>query len=164
MDHRKAIAALLIVLLASGCAGLRWSVAKQFRKPGESLQTLPDLVWAEYDCDTQKRPFFIIEKNELTPQRVGAGGNFGHRMEYAMCPESATEVVKGKLSTRIRFKGTPIVQQLDGRYEIKPGRWRVDAIVHLPETAEPGVYAYELAFESRDLNFYKILTFVVVTR
>lgn len=154
-------AALVCGLLVSGCAGTRWAVAKHFREPGESLQTFPELVWEEYDCDTQKRPFFIIEKNELTPRTVNAGDDFGHRMEYVMCPESSTAVVQGELATRIRFRGAPIVRQLDANYEIKPGRWRVDAIVHLPASAEPGVYAYELSFESGELSFDKSLTFVV---
>ena len=38
----------------------------------------------------------------------------------------------------------------------------VDALVHLPENAEPGVYAYEVEFESDRLVFEKSLTFVVV--
>ena len=80
-----------------------------------------------------------------------------------MCPNRPTEVVEGRLSTRIRFKGRPIVRQTDTRYEIKPGRWMVDAIVHLPDDAQPGVYAYELEFESDLLFFQKSLTFVVVT-
>jgi hypothetical protein len=81
-----------------------------------------------------------------------------------MCPTLPTEVVQGKLSTRIRFKGSPIVQQTDTLYEIKPGRWVVDAIVHLPEQAETGIYAYEFEFDSNSLAFEKSLTFVVVTR
>jgi hypothetical protein len=79
-----------------------------------------------------------------------------------MCPDRPTEVVEGRLSTRIRFRGRPIVRQTDSHYEIKPGRWMVDALVHLPENAEPGVYAYEVEFESDRLVFEKSLTFVVV--
>jgi hypothetical protein len=81
-----------------------------------------------------------------------------------MCPELPTEVVQGEFSTRIRFKGSPIVEQTDALYEIKPGRWVVDAIVHLPEQAETGIYAYEFEFDSEPLAFEKSLTFVVVTR
>jgi hypothetical protein len=72
--------------------------------------------------------------------------------------------VRGKLSTRIRFRGSPIVQQTDTLYEIKPGRWVVDAIVHLPDEAELGIYAYEVEFDSDPLDFEKRLTFVVVAR
>jgi hypothetical protein len=162
LDHRKALAALTAVTLCIGCASARWTLVKHFRNPGEVLQTFPEKVWAEYDCDTQKRPFFMIERNQLTPQKVRAGGDFGHRLVYVMCPDRPTEVVEGRLSTRIRFRGRPIVRQTDSHYEIKPGRWMVDALVHLPENAEPGVYAYEVEFESDRLVFEKSLTFVVV--
>jgi len=153
--------ALAVMLTLSGCASTRWAVVKQFRDPGESLESFPEAVWTEYDCETQKRPFFIIERNELMPTKVSAGGNFGHRMVYVLCPEQPTGVVPGQLSTRIRFKGAPIVRQMDPSYEIKPGRWVVDAIVHLPEGAEPGIYAYEVAFESPSVHFEKRLTFLV---
>ncbi len=165
MDHRKKlVCGLVTVALCTGCATAHWSVVKLFRTPGEKLATFPELVWKEYDCDAQKRPFFIIETNELTPQTVVAGGDFGHRLVYVMCPILPTQVVEGRLSTRIRYKGNPIVRQMDSRYEIKPGRWTVDAIVHLPSDAEPGIYAYELEFEGDPLFFNKSLTFVVKTR
>jgi hypothetical protein len=155
---------LAALLLCTGCATARWSVAKHFRTPGEKLETFPDQVWEEYDCDAQKRPFFIIEKNELSLETVLTGGDFGHRLVYVMCPTLPTQVVAGQLSTLIRYKGNPIVRQTDSRYEIKPGRWTVDAIVHLPEDAEPGIYAYEMEFEGDPLFFNKSLTFLVEAR
>ncbi len=164
MDHRKKMIALIALALCVGCATARWSVVKLFRDPGESLETFPEVVWEEYDCENQKRPFFIIEKNELMPEKVAPGGDFGHRFVYVMCPSLPTEVVQGVLSTQIRFRGSPIVQQTDALYEIKPGRWVVDAIVHLPEQAESGIYAYEVEFDGDPLAFEKSLTFVVVAR
>jgi hypothetical protein len=140
---------------------MRWTFQKAFREEGTVNRSLPDLVWEEYDCETQKRPFFIVEENELVPQRVKAGGEFNHRMVYVMCPPGPTEVVEGRLSTRIRFKGHPIVNTVEDAYEILPGRWVVDAFVEIPENAEPGVYAYELAFSGRGLEFEKTLTFLV---
>jgi hypothetical protein len=154
----------IALALCVGCATARWSVVKLFRDPGESLETFPEVVWEEYDCENQKRPFFIIEKNELMPEKVAPGGDFGHRFVYVMCPNLPTEVVQGVLSTQIRFRGSPIVQQTDALYEIKPGRWVVDAIVHLPEQAESGIYAYEVEFDGDPLAFEKSLTFVVVAR
>ena len=162
MGHSKVVALLVAsALLASGCAGLRWSLQKSLRSPGERLESFPEAVWEEYDCGSQKRPFFVIEKNELVPPRVRAGGEFNHRMVYAMCPEEPTGVVAGRLLTRIRFRGEPIVRETTETYEIKPGRWVVDSSVTLPRDAHPGVYAYELAFDSEDVQFEKRLTFVV---
>ena len=164
MGHSKVVASLLITLLFLGCASLRWSVQKAFREEGIENESFPERVWDEYDCETQRRPFFIIEKNELVPPKLKAGGEFNHRMVYVMCPVRATAVVAGRLSTRIRFKGDAIVENTDDAYEIKPGRWVVDAFVEIPEDAEPGVYAYEVEFSGKGLSFDKSLTFLVKER
>ncbi len=161
MDHHKVIALAFALSLALGCASMRWAVQKSLRQPGESIEDFPEAVWEEYDCASQQRPFLVIEMNELLPPRINAGGEFNHRFVYAMCPVAPTEVVSGRLSTRIRFKGSPIVVDTENGYEIKPGRWVVDAMIKLPEDAEPGVYAHELVFESPRLKFEKRLTFVV---
>jgi hypothetical protein len=164
VDHRNGLIALIAMALCLGCASARWSVVKHFWDPGASLEAFPEVVWKEYDCENQKKPFFIIEKNDLLPEKVAAGADFGHRIVYVMCPEHSTEVVEGRLSRKIRFKGVPIVEKTDPVYEIRPGRWMVSAIVHLPEAAEPGIYAYEIAFDSDPFHFEKSLTFVVEAR
>lgn len=161
MDHSKVVALLTIALLASGCAGWRGNFQKALREEGIVNQGFPEAVWEEYDCDSQKLPFFIVEENELVPPRVKAGGEFNHRMIYVMCPQSPTEVVAGDFATRIRFKGDPIVDSTEAAYEILPGRWVVDSFVEIPASAEPGVYAYEIEFEGRGLTFEKSLTFLV---
>jgi hypothetical protein len=161
VGHSKVIALFTVLLLAMGCASMRWALQKSLRDPGERLESFPEEVWAEYDCDAQKRPFFMIEKNELVPPRVKVGGDFNHRMVYVMCPPRPTGVVSGRLRTRIRFRGDPIVRETTEAYEIKPGRWILDAEVTLPEDAQPGIYAYEMDFKGAALHFEKRLTFVV---
>jgi hypothetical protein len=163
MGHSKAIAVALALALAvaTGCAGTRWWLQKSLRSPGENLVDFPEAVWEEFHCGTQKRPFFVIERNELVPPEVRSGGEFNHRLVYAMCPVNPTEVVTGKLATRIRFKGAPIVVETQPDWDLKPGRWIVDALVALPENAEPGIYSYELKFVSPRVAFDKSLTFVV---
>jgi hypothetical protein len=165
LGHPKALALLLslLLLLAPACATGRGALVKLFREPGEAIRDFPELVWEQYDCSLQQRPFFVVEENELLPDRVRAGGDFSHRLVYAMCPRQRTEVVSGRLLTRIRFRGRPIVRQSEARWEIKPGRWVVDTTVELPESAEPGVYSYELVFQSDSIAFEKHLTFVVRT-
>jgi hypothetical protein len=164
MGHPKALAIALALLLATGCAGTRWWLQKSFRSPGEDLVDFPEAVWQEYDCDSQKRPFFVIERNELVPPKVRSGGEFNHRVVYVMCPVNPTEVVTGSLATRIRFKGAPIMVDKLPAWDLKPGRWVIDATVKLPEDAEPGIYTYELQFESAPVAFDKRLTFVVRER
>jgi len=154
----------LIAVLCLGCASLRWSFQKAFRDEGIVNESFPEEVWEEYDCEMQKRPFFIIEENELVPPKVEAGDDFNHRMIYVMCPIRATAVVAGRLSTRIRFKGDVIFEEIDDAHEIKPGRWVIDAFVEIHENAEPGVYAYEVEFSGKGLAFDKSLTFLVEER
>ena len=156
-----AIGLLLATLTASGCASLRWSIAKTFREPGTVMKTFPDAVWQEYDCDAKERPFFTLEENELMPQKVEPAGEFHHRMIYAMCPDKPTQVAAGTLSTRILFKGTPVYRE-QSEYEIKPGRWVLDSFAEVPEGAEPGVYAYEVEFDGGPIRFAESMTFVVM--
>ena len=157
MGHSKALTATLALLYALGCAAIQ----KSLREPGEKLKSFPDAVWEEYDCDTQKRPFLVVEKSDLVPNRLKPGGEFAHRLVYSMCPQHSTEVVRGRLQMSIRFKGALIVRDADFSYEIKPGRWVVDSFIALPENAEPGVYAYEVEFDSSQVDFEKSSTFVV---
>ena len=70
-------------------------------------------------------------------------------------------LVEGRLQTRIRFEGDPIVRETTESFSLKPGRWVVDSEILLPEAASYGVYAYELSFESRSVRFDERLTFVV---
>ena len=164
MENSKIVAAILVASIALGCASFRWSVKKALREEGSENLAFPEMVWEEYDCDTQRRPFVIVEENEIVPPKVKPGGEFNHRMVYVMCPVRTTAVVAGRLSTRIRFKGDAIVDNTDDVYEIKPGRWIIDAFVEIPDDAEPGVYAYEVEFSGRGLAFDKSLTFLVRER
>jgi len=161
VGHSKVVASLLIALIATGCAGVRGSIQKTLRKEGIENMSFPEVVWEEYDCDSQRRPFFVVEENEIVPTKIKPGGEFNHRMVYAMCPVRRTAVVAGQLTTRIRFKGEAIVDNTQGDHEIKPGRWVVDSFVEIPEDAEPGIYAYQVKFSGKGLAFDKLLTFLV---
>jgi hypothetical protein len=169
MGHSKGViaaAGLLAMLVgAAGCTTPVWvgKIRRAMREPGQELVDLPAKVERQYDCDEKKLPFFRLEKNELNPNRVPAGGEFNHRMVYSMCPEHPTDVVAGTLVTLIRFKGKPIVTETLESFEIKPGRWIVDAFITLPEDAEEGVYALELRFtsESAEIEIDESLTFGV---
>jgi hypothetical protein len=155
MGHPKAMivnAGLVALLIgAVGCTTPVWvgKIRRAVREPGQELVDLPEKVERQYDCQEKRLPFFRLEKSELSPIRVRPGEEFNHRMVYAMCPENPTEVIEGTLVTRIRFKGEPILTETLEAFEIKPGRWIVDAFIAIPETAEVGVYALELRFTSQ---------------
>ena len=155
------LALACLALGTASCAGVMNWLDRPFRSPGERLKDFPESVWNEYTCDEQELPFFEIERLELYPRRLKPGEQFGHRLVYVLCPERTTGVVTGELQTRILFRGTPIVHSADARYDLKPGRWVVDAFIELPPTAEMGVYALELQFASRSIQFERSLVFAV---
>jgi len=158
-----ALAACGLVLLLAGCAPsqLLGSARRALRDPGERLLALPQEIADEYDCATRTLPHFQLERNEVNPLRVRAGAEFNHRLVYALCPTAPTAVVPGKFTTRIVFKGRDLVVQSIPNFEIKPGRWIVDAFVRLPENAETGVYALEIGFSSKSIQFDESVTFGV---
>lgn len=162
MGVRGRAALALVLAVALGCqTTLVGKLRKSFREPGQRLVELPAEVAEEYECGGRELPYFELERLELVPLRLAAGGEFNHRMVYALCPSAPTQVVRGTLETRIRFKGEPIVSERIEGFEIKPGRWVVDAFIQLPKDAEEGVYALELDFESREVDFEERLTFGV---
>jgi hypothetical protein len=148
--------ALLSLTLSIACTPLQL----RMREPGEELETFPEPVAAEYHCDKRPLPFVQVELNELLPQRVRAGQEFAHRTVYVMCPAQPTQVLPGKLTTRILHRGNAIFQeQID--YEVKPGRWVVDTRIPLPAEAAPGIYALEVNFANPKATFETRATFSV---
>jgi len=166
LGHPKVAAAacLLLASLATGCASLRWSVQKAARKEGARLAEFPEAVAEQYGCAKRRLPFFAIERGEIVPPRVRAGGEFNHRLVTVLCPAEPTGVEVGRLVEVIRFRGRVLHGQTRERFEIRPGRWILDAFVELPPDAEPGVYAYELRFEGPGVSFAESWSFAVEQR
>ena len=160
---RRLGATMLVTIFVVGCAPSQWvgNARRVLREPGEHLVDLPQQIAEEYDCNTRPLPHFQLERNEVNPVRVRAGAEFNHRIVYALCPTAPTVVVPGALTTRIVFKGRDLVVDRIPDFEIKPGRWIVDAFVRLPESAETGVYALEIAFQSDSVRFDGSVTFGV---
>ncbi len=158
-----AVSLLLLCTLVSGCATTHWlGVARRaVREPGQRLLDLPEPVAQKYGCGKRKLPHFELEQNEINPNRIHPGGQINHRIVYALCPRRPTEVVTGTLVTRVRFKGRIVLRDRIPDFELKPGRWSVDAFLRLPESAESGVYALEIHFERDHIRFDESLTFGV---
>jgi hypothetical protein len=165
-DRRAAAAAMLLVtaLALGGCASLRWEIAKALRREGKTNLAFPEVVFAEYDCAKKRLPWLAVERSELIPPKLAAGGEFTHRLVYAMCPQRPTAVDSGDLVIRIWHKGRTIHVDRDHGYEIWPGRWQIDTFVQVPRDAAAGVYAYELAYRGRSLRFARRDSFLVSPR
>jgi hypothetical protein len=161
----KALAALALalacVLASTGCAYLPESVERPFRKPGVRLDEFPEQVSAEYNCASQKLPWFKLEKLEVWPKRIEAGQDLGHRLVYSLCTANPTEVVTGKLETRIVYRGEAVVRDTDAKYDLRPGRWVIDVMVTVPASAPEGLYALELEFKGGGVKFTGNETFAV---
>jgi len=155
------VCAAVLGLLTLSCSATLSYLGRPFRKPGERLRAFPEEVWEEYSCDSKELPYFKIEQVELYPRRLEPGEEFGHRLVYVLCPLHTTGVVTGKFDTRILHRGQPLVIDTQERYDLKPGRWVVDAFIRLPETAEVGLYALELRFDSKIIRFQRSLDFAV---
>jgi hypothetical protein len=160
LEHSKALAALAL-LLAAGCASLPGPLDRPFRRPGEKLAAFPEDVRAEYGCEKKKLPWLQVESQELWPKRVHAGEELGHRLVYALCTTSPTEVVAGTLETRIVHRGKTSVLESLPNHDLRAGRWIVDVFLTVPPEAPVGVYELEIAFESASVRFARRETFAV---
>ncbi|MFO1428603.1 MAG: hypothetical protein U1F76_00450 [Candidatus Competibacteraceae bacterium] len=162
--YRLLIITLSLVLL---------SCARQAPVP-ESKTTLPATptlgvtqlldgteTWKEYNCESKKLPFIIIEQNEILPTNVQAGKEIQHRFVYAACTSSDRQALKGSLNRKIYYKGRAVFQDATRNFEIKPGKWKVNAVVAIPVQAKPGNYNFELTISSPTTTVKKNLSFLV---
>jgi len=161
LGHPKAIAGLLVAVWCAACASLPTALERPFRKPGQQLSDFPEAVADEFHCSEQKLPWFKLEKFEIWPKRVKAGGELGHRMVYVLCTARPTDVVTGRLETHILHSGKRIEGAPEPAYELRPGRWVVDVFVTVPPEAGDGLYALELAFKSKTVRFEQSESFLV---
>ena len=160
--YRLLIMALSLVLL---------SCASQTPLP-ESKTTLPATpgvmqlldgteIWKEYHCDSKKLPFIVIEQDQILPISVQAGKEIQHRFVYAACTSSGQQAIKGSLSRKIYYRGRVVFEDTTRNFEIKPGQWKVNAVVGIPPQVKPGSYDFELVISSPTTAVKKNLPFMV---
>ncbi len=160
MDYKKVGLFLFLVFLVS-CAPVYWELKKSLREPGEKLLAHPDKVWQEYACAQQKLPFIKIIKYEILPPKLYPGEELNQHFEYVFCPAKPAQVLSGTLYRRIYFKGHIIFEDKTPEFELKPGKWAVDAFIRVPPEAKPGVYFLEVFFKASKFTFKKGQNFVV---
>jgi hypothetical protein len=153
--------ALALAGLLLACAYMPAALERPFRKPGVRLVDFPEQVNEEFNCSSQKLPWFKLESLEVWPKRLDAGTDLGHRMIYVLCTDGPTDVVTGKLETRIMFRGQAILRETNPAYDLRAGRWSIDVFVTVPPSAQEGLYALELDFKSPTVKFNRSETFAV---
>jgi len=148
MDHKKVAFPLLLlsVSVLLSCAPLYWDLKKGLRKPGETVLKHPDEVWKAYDCAKKRLPFVRMVKYEILPPEVYPGEEINQHFEYVLCPARPAEVLAGTLYRRIYYKGKVVFEDVTRNFELKPGKWAVDAFIRVPPDASPGVYYLEVVF------------------
>jgi hypothetical protein len=149
---RMPIIPVLLLLLISGCASLKGTDSKP-KLPGQRQTQDPMTVRKEYACDSKPLPFLSVTQNSVAPKTLKRGSEFNHRMVYALCASSATETVRGVLIRRIRYSGHVVFEDKTTDFEMKPGRWTVDAYIGIPKEASPGSYTVEASFESNQISY-----------
>jgi hypothetical protein len=141
---------------------LWWDVKMTQREAGEQLITDPARVWRKLRCDNRKLPYLQVDDNEVIPLRLTAGEKINHHLVYSLCPATPSEVVTARLSRSILYKGDIIFEDVTQNYELKPGRWSVDAFVKVASQAQAGVYSLQVSLSGEDLNIIVDTGFVVL--
>jgi len=160
MGNKKVVIFLLLIFLVS-CAPVYWELKKSLREPGEKLLVHPDKVWQEYSCAQKRRPFAQIVKYEILPPELYPGEELNQHFEYVFCPARPAQVLAGTLYRRIYFKGKIIFEDKTPNFELKPGKWAVDAFIRVPPEAKAGVYFLEVLFKAPGLTLKEGHNFVV---
>lgn len=118
-------------------------------KVGEYLITEAAGVWTEYDCGGSKYlPVAYLEDQQLTPQRMAAGTQFVHHFVYVLCPANPDHSITGTLFRKIYLKGR-LVHSGRQSFDLRPGRWGVNAIIEVPKHSKPGTYTLQTEFIGR---------------
>ena len=121
-------------------------------------------VWKEYRCETKTLPFIVLERNEIPLSIVQPGEGFRHSFVYALCPAEPSKSVEVTLNRTILSKGRVVLRDTVKQFELKPGRWAVNALVNVPAQAKPGAYELQLSLTTQTMTIKGLIPFFVVQK
>jgi hypothetical protein len=121
-------------------------------------------VWKEYRCGTKTLPFIVLERNEIPLSIVQPGEEFRQSFLYALCSAEPSKSVEVTLSRTIVSKGKTVIRDTVKHFELKPGRWAVNALVNVPPQAKPGAYELQLSLTSQTITIKGVVPFFVVQK
>jgi hypothetical protein len=182
MRHRvvypvSSLAALLVLLLA-GCAGFEEGVHGTVQKArsigsnlfnrnqaaGARLLDPPQKVSSEFDCPNRPQPWVLLQEQEVWPSQVSVKDELRQTFIYVLCPARGESGLRGTLTRRILGRDSVLLRDAESDYELKPGRWKVDLFLTIPEKVGPGSYEFEVSFETSRMIFRDVKGFTVVGR
>lgn len=160
-----ALVAGACVLLACGTPGggeaLRWSAGAVAPGTDETLVASPEAVSQELGCATAKRPLIRVESDELAPAVAAPGGSLTHRFVYAACLRRGAATVAGTYRRRFSRDGRTVHVALDPEFAFKPGRWRVERVIHVPPDTPSGDYVLHVDLEGQGIRYERSLAFSI---
>ncbi len=121
-------------------------------------------VWKEYRCETKTLPFIVLERNEILLSIVQPGEGFRQSFVYALCPADPSKSVEVTLNRTILSKGRVVLRDTVKQFELKPGRWAVNALVNVPAQAKPGPYELQLSLTTQTMTIKGLIPFFVVQK
>jgi hypothetical protein len=121
-------------------------------------------VWKEYRCGTKTLPFIVLERNEIPLSIVQPGEGFRQSFVYALCPADPSKSVEVTLNRTILAKGRVVLRDTVKHFELKPGRWAVNALVNVPAQAKPGAYELQLSLTTQTMAIKGLIPFFVVQK
>jgi hypothetical protein len=139
-----------VVVLAALCMG---GTCTGRLPPGEVRQRGPEAIRKALRCDAQTLPFFVVDRNTVTPRVVSGGDELRHIVIYSMCPSPTGEVYTGKLVRRIKLGEVTILDDVTEPFELKPGRWIQTALIRVPPDAPAGKYRFVTLIEVGTMRF-----------
>jgi hypothetical protein len=160
---------IILTLNLCGCSAtanleVMWQrVLTSMRKQGEIMVRTPEKTHDKYSCEPYQKIVFQLEEIEILPTVISAGSELNQRIRYAFCPYTPSGTLKGSIVRTVLFKGAQISHD-NADYEFKPGTWRIDVFIGIPEDAENGSYAIDTILRYGSETIKKTHSFVVKGR
>lgn len=161
-----------IAVLVSGCAvvdgakqasqSFTAEVRLMTRRAGERTLVDASRIADDPACRGRRTAYTQIEQHEVLPKSFKAGREMNQRIVYVFCAAPQGRAVTGTLTRRILLDGRPLIADRDPQFQLKPGRYQIDAFVGVPPAAQPGSYMLEISFVSEALRFIDQQPFTVV--
>jgi len=164
----RSSAALFVLLVAvslllSGCMGsqaLSQGSIASARQPGDKMVQTPEKTKEKYACTLSKKRMLKLEEVQIVPEIVTPGKEINQRLQYAFCPLTPSETLKGNITRTVLFKGREVFRDTTA-YEFKPGTWTVDVFIGIPKDAGSGIYAIDIALRYGNETLQESNAFIV---